>query len=265
MDIAAGRSDYLRLAGGHVKRHYSNPGSGFTLIEIVVSVVVFSIMMAAFFVFYRSQALALAHQELFINAKENAQIGIDFMMREIRTAGARPVPETYPPAGCAVAASTDTTACFGVAVSGGNSVRGFPSFASANGTSLRMLTDYRDATSPPPIPDGCPDDPNEDITYTYTSGTGQVTRQLATGTPSVVLDGIEPNGFRFRYYGYALAGSPPAFEEFQSGGAALTAAQISRLTHITITVTTRANARIPGMGPIRSTQTTTVDVRNPAC
>ena len=253
-------------------RRSRDPSRGFTLVEMIVSVVVFSIMMAAFFVFYRSQALALAHQERFINAKENAQIGVDFMMREIRTAGARPKPEAYPTAGCSsgpccttVAASTDTTACFGVSVTGGNSVRGFPSFVSANGTSLRMLTDYRGTTSPPAVPDGCPDDPNEDITYTYTSGTGQVTRRLGAGTPSVVFDGIEPNGFRFRYYGYALSGSPPAFTQFQSGGGALTAEQISRLTHITITVTTRANARIRGMGPIRSMQTTTVDIRNPAC
>ncbi len=236
---------------------------GFSLVELLVSVVVFSILLAAFFVFYRSQALALSNQERFLNAKQNAQIGIDFVMRELRTAGARPKPEAYPNPGCAsgpccTVAKTTSTICFGQNSNGG----GYPSFISASGTSLRLLADYRgDALSS--VPDGCPDDPGEDVTYAYNAGTGRLMRTPGSGTATPVLEGIAANGFRFRYYGYGN-GTPPPFVEFQTGGGALTADEIARVTHVAITVTTTAPSAI-GNNPVVSSQTSTIDIRNPAC
>jgi prepilin-type N-terminal cleavage/methylation domain-containing protein len=236
---------------------------GFSLFELVVSMVVFSTMLAAFFIFYRSQALALSNQERFLNAKQNAQIGMDFVVRELRTAGARPLPEAYPNPGCVsgpccTVAKTTSTICFGQNNNGG----GYPSLVSASGTSLRLLADYRgDALGD--APDGCPNDPGEDITYTYDSGTGRLMRAPGSDAATPVLEGIATDSFRFRYYGYGN-GTPPPFVEFQSGGGALTANEIARLTHIAITVTTTAPSRV-GSSAVVSTQTSTVDIRNPAC
>lgn len=233
-----------------MKRHRG--GGGFSLVELIVSVTVFSAMLAAFFVFYRSQALALAQQERSLNAKQNAQIGIDFLARELRTAGSRPLPESF--TGCGVAAST-ATVCFGL---GG--VKGFPGLVDANATSLRLLADYRgDAFAS--APDGCPDDADEDVTYTYSSGTGRLLRTPVGGTPTSVIEGIAPNGISLLYFGYGT-GSPPPYVEFTGN---LTANQIAQLTHIVITVTTRATSVIVGVPEILSTQTSTIDVRNPAC
>jgi len=232
-----------------MKRHR---GGGFSAVELITTVTVFSVMLAAFFVFYRSQALALAQQERFLNAKQNAQIGLDFLARELRTAGSRPLPESF--TGCGVAAST-ATVCFGL---GG--VKGFPSLVNANATSLRLLADYRgDAFAS--APDGCPDDAAEDVQYTYDSGSGQLLRTPVGGTATPVIEGIAPGGFSLRYFAYGT-GNPPPYVEFTGN---LTADQIARLTHIVITVTTRATSRIPGVSAIVSSQTSTIDVRNPAC
>lgn len=226
--------------------------AGFTLLEVLVMGAVMAIMLGAYFSFYRSQVLALATQERFLNAKQGAQIGLDFLMRELRTAGSRPAYESFP--GCNVAAST-ATVCHGFF-----GVKGFPSLVSANATGLRMLADFRgNGTSDPP--DGCPNDPGEDITYTYDAGTGRLLRTVGSGTPSAVLEGIAPSGLTLRYFGYG-SGNPPAYVEFTG---TLTADQIARLTHVVMSVTTRATSRIPNAPPIVSNQTSTIDMRNPAC
>jgi hypothetical protein len=222
---------------------------GTTVIELLVSVVVFATMLGAFFVFYRSQTLALAQQERTLNTKENAQLGMDFLTRELRTAGARPRPESF--AGCGVAASTSTT-CFGV---GGV---GFPRFASANATTIRLLADAR-GNSTGSAADGCPDDANEDVTYTYNSGTGQLLRRPGTGSWTPVIDGI--SAFRFRYFTFGT-GDPPPYVEVSGN---LTANQIAQLTHVVIELTTRATSVIPGTPAVTSAQTSTVDLRNPPC
>lgn len=231
--------------------------AAFTLVEILASITVFSILLAAFFVFYRSQTLALAHQEQFLNAKQNAQIGLDFMMREVRTAGSRPMVELYDPDTCAIGESA-ATVCFGF-----NGVKGFPRLAAANGTSLRIFTDFR-GVNPGDDPDGCPAQDGEDITYSYDSGTGRILRQVGNGTASPVLEGVPNGSFRIRYYGYGT-GTPPPYVEFQSGGGNLTADEIARLTHLVVTITTRAPSRIPGLPAITSTQSSTIAMRNPPC
>lgn len=225
---------------------------GFSLIELLVVGAVFAVLMSAFFVFYRSQVIALSNQERFLNAKQSSQIGLDFVMRELRTAGSRPSPETF--SGCGVAASASTV-CFGL-----NQTKGFPSLVSANQTSFRLLADYRgDAAGD--VPDGCPDDPGEDITYAYDAGTGRLLRTAGNGTPTAVIDGISPGGFRIQYFGYGN-GTPAPFVPFTG---TLTADQVARLTHVVITVTTTAPSRLPDAAPIVSTQTSTIDMRNPAC
>ena len=226
--------------------------AGFSLIELTVSTTVLGLLLASFGVFYRSQVIALSNQERYLNAKQSAQIGLDFMMRELRTAGSRPMYESF--AGCSVAPSASNV-CFGFLGS-----KGFPSLVSANATGFRLLADYRgDAVGD--APDGCPDDPEEDVTYAYDAGTGRLLRTSGAGAPSTVLNGIAPGGFAIQYYGYGT-GTPPPYVPFTG---ALTANQIARLTHVVIRVTTVAPSRIPSAPAIVSTQTSTVDIRNPAC
>ncbi len=226
--------------------------AGFSLIELLVMGTVMALLMTAFFTFYRSQVLALSNQERFLNAKQSAQLGLDFMMRELRTAGSRPAYESF--AGCTVAAST-ATVCHGFL-----GVKGFPSLVSANATGLRLFADYR-GNAAGDAPDGCPDDPGEDITYTYDGANARLLRTVGAGTPQPVLQGIDAGGFNIQYFGYGN-GNPPPYEPFTG---TLTANQIARLTHIVIRVRTVAPNRLPGAGEITSTQTSTVDVRNPAC
>lgn len=226
--------------------------AGFSLVELLVTATVMALMMTAFLGFYRSQVIALSNQERFLNAKQNAQLGLDFMMRELRTAGSRPAYESF--AGCSVAAST-ATVCHGFL-----GAKGFPSLVSADGTSLRLLADYRGDSSGDE-PDGCPDDSGEDITYSYDATSGRLDRTLGAGTPAAVLSGIAPSGFSLRYYGYGT-GNPAPYVEFSG---TLTADQIARLTHIVISVTTRAESRLPSSPALFSTQTSTIDMRNPAC
>jgi type II secretory pathway pseudopilin PulG len=231
----------------------THPGmEGFSLVELLVTVVVFTLMMTAFFVFYRSQTMALSNQERFLNAKQNAQIGLDFMMRELRTAGSRPMPESFSSCGVPVSSAA---ICFGI-----NQLKGFPSLVSANATSLRLLSDYR-GNNPGDAPDGCPNDPGEDITYAYDAGTGRLLRTDGTSAATPVLEGIASGGLTFQYFGYGT-GSPPPYVPFTG---TLTADQIARLTHVVITVTISAPSRIPNAPAIVSTQTSTIDMRNPAC
>jgi prepilin-type N-terminal cleavage/methylation domain-containing protein len=226
---------------------------GFSLIELVVSTAVLGLLLASFGVFYRSQVIALSNQERYLNAKQSAQIGLDFMMRELRTAGSRPMYESFP--GCGVAASTSNV-CFGFL-----GQKGFPSLVSANATSLRLLADYRGDAAGAPA-DGCPNDPEEDVTYTYDAANGRLLRRSgAAGAPATVLNGIAPGGFAIQYYGHGT-GTPPPFVPFTGS---LTADQIARLTHVVIRVTTRAPSRIASAPAIVSTQTSTIDIRNPAC
>ena len=231
--------------------------AGFTLVEVLTTTVVLVVLLGALFAFFRTQALALSQQERAINVKQNAQIGLDFMIRELRTAGSRPLPDLFVDASCAANASTASN-CIGTRV-GTTLVKGFPRLFSANGTSLRFYADFRSAAAGTTA-DGCPDDADEDVTYTYVAGTGQLTR-TSGGTTSVVLDNIAANGFRIRYY--RIQGG--AYQEMQSGGGALTPNEIAQLAHLTISVRTQASSRIPGLGPIRSDQTATVEMRNPAC
>jgi prepilin-type N-terminal cleavage/methylation domain-containing protein len=235
-----------------------SPRAGFTLLELVVSVLVLGVMLAAFLVFYRSQALALSHQENFLNAKQNAQIGLDSLIRELRTAGSRPMQEDFDAATCGVAAST-ATVCYGF-----NSVKGFPRLASANGTSLRLLADFRGVNAGDG-PDGCPIQEGEDITYSHDASSRRLLRKVGNGTATPVLEGLTAtNGFRIRYYGYGT-GTPPPYVEFQAGGGNLTADEIARLTHVVVTLTTEARSRIPGLPPTTSMQTSSIQMRNPAC
>ena len=86
----------------------SRSSGGLTLIEVLVSIAVLSVLLAAFYTFYRNEAFALLRQQVEVNTKESAEIGLDFMAREIRMAGARPIPEVYPPGGCTIAAVSPT-------------------------------------------------------------------------------------------------------------------------------------------------------------
>lgn len=243
------------MTGGASDRR---PGhAGFTLVEVLTTTVVLVVLLGALFAFFRSQALALSQQERVINMKQNAQIGLDFMIRELRTAGSRPMPDLFVDANCPANVSTATN-CIGTRI-GTALIKGYPRLVGASGTSIQFLADFRGNTLGSNA-DGCPDDAGEDVTYTYNSGSGQLTR-TSGGTTSVVLDNIAANGFRIRYYRVQSG----AYQEMQSGGGALTANEIASLAHVTLSVRTQASSRIPGLGPIRSEQTATVEMRNPAC
>ena len=235
-------------------RSFGRHPSGYSLIEVIVSVVVLSVLLAAFYAFYRNQAFALLRQHVEVDTKESAEIGLDYMIREIRMAGARPIPNVYPPGGCTIPAFSPTP-------SGGcpafHGVAGFPWITAASTTAISFQYDHRGATAGSNA-DGCPDDLNERIAYAYDAANERVTRAADGGAALTVVDNVPAGGFQLLYHsrtGTQLTPSPN-----------LTTAQINDVATITLTVRSQNPDPHPNVpGGIGLTQSTTIYMRNPPC
>lgn len=123
--------------------------AGFSLSEVVVASLVSSVMFAGLYSFYRSQVFAYRTQQVAVNLKEEADLGIDLIVKELRIAGARPA--SYPVSGCTVPRG-------GLA-----NCAGFQRVTAASAQGITFQYDYLPAADP----DGCPDDLAEQITYSY--------------------------------------------------------------------------------------------------
>lgn len=234
--------------------------AGFSLVELIVSVGIFTGLLLAFYSFYRNQAFSLLRQHVEVNTKESAEIGLDFMLREIRMAGARPVPETYPPGGCTTRPAITATPAAGCP--GQNAVAGFPWITSASATAITFQYDYRGDTIPtyptPPIPDGCPDDANELVTYNYDAANQRITRAVDGGAALTMVDNVPAGGFQLRYFSSTDTELVPA--------GTLTVAQITAIWSIQLTVRSQSPiSHALVSGGINANETTKIYMRNPAC
>ena len=153
--------------------------AGFTIIELLVSVLLTSIIMGAIYSVYRVQTHSAKAQEMRMEAQEYARSVLDMMVREIRNAAYNPI-------------SASSTTCTGGAA-------GPPGVITATATSLRFTYDYRGSTEGS-NPDGDCGDADEDITYTYTTGCaaglGDVTRN-GSGNPLTICN---VTSFSLRYF-----------------------------------------------------------------
>lgn len=167
----------------------------FTLIELLVSIAILAVFIGALFTFFRSQVFAFRNEDSRINMKESADVALDFLVKELRMAGARPVPEAYDagaPAGCAPLVSVPGRCT--------NSAGGFEGLPQTTATSITLAYDFHDGAGG--LAEGCANDLDERIRYTYDGANERITRQELTGPGPVVtlVDGVPSGGFNLRYF-----------------------------------------------------------------
>ncbi len=147
--------------------------SGLTLVEILVAMSVAGIFCMALYGFYSLHTGVLKAQEVRINIQESSRLALDFIVRELRFAGARPVRD--------------------------GPCDGFERLLVAEEQTVTMQYDFRGNTSGAP-PDGCPDDPSELITYTYESAGQVIKRATGGGAPQPFISDVPPEGFLLQYF-----------------------------------------------------------------
>ncbi len=123
---------------------------GFTLIELVVSLAIASIVMAAFFLAYQAQVAAKISQEGVLDRTQEARASLQLMAGDIRMAGSNPT-GTLP----------YNSANLGTIPSPVNLV----GFLKANGTEFVVAMDFSGAGTAINQSDGTVDQPGEVIRY----------------------------------------------------------------------------------------------------
>jgi len=170
-----------RGQGSRFKVAPRNPLAGFTIVELLVSILLTSIIMTAVYSVYRVQTHSAKVQESRLEAQEYARSVLDMMVREIRNAAYNPL------------SATNGTNC-----AGGSS--GVPSVVTATATSIRFTYDFQGTTAGS-APNGNCDNTDEDIIYTYdttgcTGGLGNITRN-GSDNP---LTNCNVTSFDMRYF-----------------------------------------------------------------
>src|SRR5262245_50304543 len=140
---------------------------GLTLVEVMVALGLAGIFCTALYGFYFLHLRVLKAEESRIDVREGSRLAIDFMVRELHLAGARPVR--------------------------GGSCEGFERLTVAEEQRVTMQYDFRGNTSSAP-PDGCPDDPSEQITYSYDSAGRVLRRATSGGALQPFINDIPPDG-----------------------------------------------------------------------
>ena len=226
----------LRFQGSTLNPRHHGAHAGFTLAELLVSMLLSSIIMGGVYSVYRMQSHTMKIQEKRLDAQDYARSVLDMMVREIRNAG-------YNPNG-AVSATALGTNCAGGAV-------GAPGVVTATATSFRFTYDFQGTTTGS-VPNGTCNNADEDITYTYTTGCaaglGDITRNGSSLTECNVTS------FTISY--------------FKQDGTSLTApvtggnlALIQRV-QITLTVQSKNPDSQFGGQQLDATLTSNVDLRN---
>lgn len=147
--------------------------AGLTLIEVMVALGLAGIFCTALYGFYFLHLKVLKAEETRLDVREGSRLAIDFLVRELHLAGARPVR--------------------------GGPCNGFERLTVAEAQRVTLQYDFRGNTAAAP-PDGCPDDPNELITYTYDSAGHVLKRATGGGAPQPFINDIAPDGFSLRYF-----------------------------------------------------------------
>ena len=148
--------------------------SGVTLLELLVALSLTGIFSLALYGFLFLHRNVLAAEEIRISVRENSRLALDFITRELRQAGARPVSS-------------------GPCVS-------FQRLTAAQAQRVTMQYDFRSDRSGRP-PDGCPDDPSERVVYMYSEDSQAILRATGRrGRPQPFINDVPPDGFLLRYF-----------------------------------------------------------------
>jgi len=141
--------------------------SGFTLIELMVSIAIGLVVLASVATTFTSQTRAYSAQEQINQMEQNLRGALDIMTREIKMAGYRP---------------------------NGGTVTGVVSYTS---TSLTIQADL-DGNGTLLASGTGSDTANEQIAYNYDSVNKKITRQVGSGTAATLAENI--SAFSFAYY-----------------------------------------------------------------
>ena len=201
---------------------------GLTVVELVVAMGVAALFYGVLYSFYLLHARVLKVQEVKLDLQESSRLAIDFFVRELHFAGARPVQ--------------------------GGACSGFERLVDTQSQRITFQYDYR-GTSNGSSPDGCPDDPNERITYLYEPETQLIKRASGGGAPQPFIGDVPADGFLLRYFD----------RNGNTLGSLLTPDQRAMVRSIGVTI--RTNKRHPDpqiTEPLTSEHTSTVFLPNPA-
>jgi type II secretory pathway component PulJ len=202
--------------------------SGFTVVEAMVAIGIAGLLYAALYGFYSIHLRVVKAEEVRISLQESNRVAVDFLMRELHLAGARPLRDS---------------AC-----------EGFERLTAAEEQQVTLQYDSRGNSAGTP-PDGCPDDPGEQVTYVYDDSDQVLKRATGGGAPQPLITDVPVNGFLLRYF--ARDGS-----ELESPLNNPERAEVH-----TIVVTVRVSAQHPDPQietPITSELSSTVFLPNPA-
>jgi prepilin-type N-terminal cleavage/methylation domain-containing protein len=183
-------------------RLFFHRSPGFTLIEILVTLGLAGIFCLALYGFYQLHLGVLRAEEVRLNLRESGRLAIDFLVRELHLAGARPVR--------------------------GSACEGFERLTEAELQRVSMQYDFRGNTASAPA-DGCPDDPTARITYIYDSTEQALKRATSGGSAQPFINDIPPAGFALHYFN----------QQGEELAAPLTAQARAAVQSITILIVTR--------------------------
>lgn len=202
--------------------------AGLTVLELVVAMGVAGLFYGVLYSFYAVHARALKVQEVKLDLQESSRLAIDFLVRELHFAGARPVQ--------------------------GGTCAGFERLVEAQSQRITLQYDYR-GNSTGSAPDGCPDDPNERVSYLYEPDTQLLKRASGGGAPQPFIGDVPPDGFLLRYFDRAG----------NDLGSSLNPDQRAAVRSIVVTVRTSKPHPDPHVTqPLTSDHTSTVFLPNPA-
>jgi type IV pilus assembly protein PilW len=211
---------------------------GFTIVELLVSILLTSIIMTAVYSVYRVQTHSAKVQENRLEAQEYARSVLDMMVREIRNAA-------YNPLGATLGASC-----------GGGIVAGTPGIITATSSAISFTYDFQGGVGTPPPPDGDCNDADEEITYQYQApgpqncptGFGDVTR-TANGTTQP-LTNCNVTAFSLTYYA-------------QNSSTAMSPVVAASVQRVEISVTVKSlKPDTEFGGQLTATMTSNADLRN---
>ena len=147
--------------------------AGWTLLEALVAMGVASLFLLALYGFYRFNLQTLSAETARLNVRESSRLAIDFLVRELRMAGARPVR--------------------------GGGCDGFARLLMAEEQAIAFQYDFRGDRFDSPA-DGCPDDPSERVRYTYDIQAQMLRRATGNGSAQPFIGNIPADGFLLSYF-----------------------------------------------------------------
>lgn len=148
-------------------------GDGVTIVEIIVTLGIMSVFCTALYGFYWLHLKVLKAEEVRLNLRDSSRLAVDFIVRELHMAGARPIR--------------------------GGPCEGFERLTEAEDQRITLQYDFHGNTSSAP-PDSCPDDSSERITYLYDAGAQLLRRATSGGAPQPFINDVPPDGFLLSYF-----------------------------------------------------------------